>query len=74
MIYTFLYRCFQNWSDSTKFYIELVKLMDFFERNDYPENFINNCFIGFLDKKQRIPKKLITVPKKLLFLVFPYLR
>ena len=51
----------------------MVKLIDVFKNNGYPENFINNCFKVFLDNKYRIQEKVITVPKKTLVLVFPYL-
>ena len=37
------------------------------------ENFINNCLKAFLDDKHRIQEKVITVSKKLLFLVLPCL-
>ena len=40
---TLLYRCFRTCSDWTKFHLELVKLIDVFEKNGYLENFINNC-------------------------------
>ena len=60
-------------SDWTKFHLELVKLIDVFKNNGYPENFINNCFKVFLDNKYRIQEKVITVLKKTLFLVVPYL-
>ena len=63
MIHTLLYRCF--WC-----HLELVKLMDVFKSNGYPENFINNCFKTFLDNKHRVQEKVITVPKKPLFLSF----
>ena len=67
------YRCFRICSDWTKFHLELVKLTDVFKNNGYPENFINNCFKVFLDSKYRIQEKVITVPKKTLFLILPYL-
>ena len=73
LLHTLLYRCFQICSEWTKFHLELIKLTDVFKSNGYPENFINNCFKEFLDKKYRIQEKVITVPKKTLFLVFPYL-
>ena len=73
MIHILLYRCFRIFSDWTKFHLELVKLADVFKSNGYPENFINNFFKTFLDKKYRINEKVTTVPKKPLFLVFPYL-
>ena len=73
LLHTLLYRCFRICSDWTKFHLELVKLTDAFKNNGYPENFINNCFKVFLDNKYRIQEKAITVPKKTLFLVLPYL-
>ena len=73
LLHTLLYRCFRICSDWTKFHLELVKLIDVFKNNGYPENFINNCFKVFLDNKYRIQEKVITVPKKTLVLVFPYL-
>ena len=73
LLHTLLYRCFRICSDWTKFHKELVKLTDVFKNNGYPENFINNCFKVLLDNKYRIQEKVITVPKKPLFLVLPYL-
>ena len=74
MLHTLLHRCFWICSDWTKFHLELVKLIDIFKNNGYPENFINNCFKVFLDNKYRVREKVITVPKKTLFLVkLPYL-
>ena len=74
MIPVLIYRCFRIRSDWTKFHLELVKLMDVFKSNGYPENFINNCFKTFLDNKHKIQEKVITVTKKPLFLVLPDLR
>ena len=73
LLHTLLYRCFRICSDWTKFHLELVKLIDVFKNNGYPENFINNCFKVFLDNKYRVRAKVITVPKKILFLVLSYL-
>ena len=71
MILILLYRYFRNCSDWTKCYLEFVKSMDVFKSNVYPENFNYNCFKTFLD--HRIQEKVITVPKKPLLLVLPYL-
>ena len=60
---------FRICSDWTKFHFELVKLIDFFKNNVYPDN----CFEVFLDNKYRVREKVITVPKKTLFLVLSYL-
>ena len=73
LLHTLLYRPFWICSDWTKFHLELVKLIDVFKNNGYPENFIDNCFKVFLDNKYRAREKVITVPKKTLFLVLPCL-
>ena len=73
LLHTLLYRCFRICSDWTKFHLELVKLTDDFNNNGYPENFIDKCFKVFLDNKYRIQEKVITMPRKTLFLVLPYL-
>ena len=54
MIQTLLHRRFQICSSWTKFDFQLVKLLEFFKSNGYSENFVNNCFIVFLDIKDRI--------------------
>ena len=73
MIHASLYECFWICLDWTKFHLELVKLIDAFKSNCYPENFINNCLKTFLDNKLRIQEKVITDPKKPLLSVLPYL-
>ena len=73
LLNTLLYRCFRIFSDWTKFHLEFVKLTHVFKNNCYPENFISNCFKVFLDNKYRIQETVITVLKKNLFLVLPYL-
>ena len=35
--------------------------MDVFKSNGYPETFINNCFKTFLDNRDRIQEKVVTV-------------
>ena len=71
LLHILLYICFQICSGWMKFH--LVKLIDVFKCNGYPENFINNCFRVFLDNRYRIQEKVITVPKKTLVLVLLYL-
>ena len=56
-----------------EFDLELVKSVDVFKSKGNPGNFINNWFKVFLDNKYRVREKVITVPKKTLFLVLPYL-
>ena len=50
LLHTLLYRFFRICSDWTKSHLELVKLIDVFKNNAFPENVINNCFEVFLDK------------------------
>ena len=79
LLHTLSYRCFRICSDWTDFTQNWTKFglsftQNVFKNNDYPENFISNCFKVFLDgNKYRIQEKVITVPKKYLFLVLPYL-
>ena len=44
----------------------------FFLTDCYSENFFNNCFKMFLDNKHSIKVKVMLVPKKPFFYVFPY--
>ena len=62
-IHTLLYRCFRICSDWTKFQLKLVKLMNIFKNNGYPENFINNFSKTLLDNKNRMQGKMTTVPE-----------
>ena len=55
----------------TQFDSKLVKLVNVFKNSGYPESFINNCFKMVLDHRHRIQEKMVTVPKKTLFLVLP---
>ena len=73
ILHALLYRCFRISSKWTKLHLELVKLIDIVKNNGYPKDFINNCFKVFLDNKYRIQEKVITMPKKTLVLVLPYL-
>ena len=73
LLHTLSYTCFPIRSDWTKFQLELVNLIDVFNNNGYPENFINNHFKVFPDNKYRIQEKDIAVSQKKLFLVLPYL-
>ena len=63
---------FLEFSDWTKFHIELVKLVDVFKKNSYNENFINGYFNNKYFLMTNILKNL-TLFKKPLFLVLPYL-
>ena len=71
MVHTFLHWCSKICSNWTKFQLKLVWLTDIFKKNDSLGSLINNCFNRFPESKHRIQEKIITVPKKLLFLVIP---
>ena len=64
---------FPEFSEWTKFHIELVKLADVFKKSSYNENFINDYFNDKYFLMTNILKN-ITLFKKPLFLVLPYLR
>ena len=60
-------------SSWTKLLNELVCLKETFLKNGYPEDFINKCFKKFMDNINAVEKTTLTVEKKLLVLVLPYL-
>ena len=72
-VYTLAYRCLQICSSWTKLHNELVCLKETFFKNGYPEDFINKCFKKFLDNIQIVKGTTLTVEKKSLVLVLPYL-
>ena len=47
MVYTLVYRSFRIFSNWTQFHTELIFLKPIFEKNGYPENFIDKCFKKF---------------------------
>ena len=65
--------CFWISPDWTKFHSELVKLMYVFKSNGYRENFSIIVLKRFWIKKHRIQEKVVTAPKKPLFLALLYL-
>ena len=50
-----------------------ILLREIFQKNDYPENFIDRCFNLFLNRIHILKEKVPTVEKKPLLLVIPYL-
>ena len=49
MVYTLVYRCFCICSNWTQYHTELTFLKGVFQRNGYPENFIDKSFKKFLN-------------------------
>ena len=55
------------------FHQQLILLREIFQKNGYPENFIDRCFKLFLNRIHILKEKVPTVEKKPLQLVLPYL-
>ena len=53
------------------FHQQLVLLRKIFQKNGYPENFIDRCFKLFLNKIYILKEKVPTAEKKSLQLVLP---
>ena len=51
----------------------MILLREIFQKNAYPENFIDSCFKLFLNRIHIFEEKVPTVEKKPLRLVLPYL-
>ena len=55
------------------FHQQLILLKEIFQKNGYPENFIDKCFKLFLNRVHILKEKVSTVEKKPLRLVLPLL-
>ena len=73
MIYTLMNRCFRTCSSWSIIHQHLLLLREIFQKNGYPENFIERCFKLFLNRFHILKEKVPTVEKKHLRLVLPYL-
>ena len=74
MICTIVNRCFQICSSWSMFHQQLILLREIFQKNGYPENFIDRCFKLFLNRIYILKENVPAVEKKPLRLVLPYLR
>ena len=72
-VYTLVYRCFWICSSWSKLHNELFYLKETFLKNGCPEDFINKCFKKFMDNVHVVKETTLTVEKKRLVLVLPYL-
>ena len=63
MVYTLVYRCFCICSNYTQFHTELIFLKGMFQKNDYPENFIDKCFKTLLNNIYLVKESVPTVEK-----------
>ena len=73
MIYTLVFRYFRICSDGNKFHKEIIFLKDIFLKNGYPTSFIDKCLKKFLDQLFIKKPQVLTVEKKTLTLVLPFL-
>ena len=55
------------------FHQQLILLREIFQKNGYPENFIDRCFKLFLNRIHILKENVPAVEKKPLRLVLPYL-
>ena len=73
MIYTLLNRYFRVCSNWSMFHSKLTLLKQMFQKNGYPEKFVDKCFKLFLNRIQILNGKVPTVKKNPLQLLLPYL-
>ena len=73
MICTLVNRCFRMFSSWSMFHQQFILLREIFQKNGYPENFIDRCFKFFLNIMHFLKEMVPTVEKKPLRLVLPYL-
>ena len=73
LIDTLLFCCFSICSDYTLFYLEIENLREILKKSSYPSGIMEQCIKSLLDKLHVSKKVIPTVPKKEIFIVFPYL-
>ena len=74
LIFALLFRCFTICSDMQSFHVEVDQLLQLFKYNNYPVTLIDQCVKTFLNKIFVPKRTLITVLKKGLLIVLPFLR
>ena len=73
LVHTLLFRFFKICSSMENFHIEVEHLRSILKCNNYPVNIIDQCIKKFLDKLY-VPKQIVlTVPKRELLVVLPFL-
>ena len=68
---TLLFRIFKTCSSMQNFHIEVRSI---FKSNNYPVNIIDQCIKKFLNKLQVSKQIVLSVPKRELLFVLPFLR
>ena len=65
MIYTLVNRCFRICSSWSMFHQQLILLREIFQKNGYPENFIDRCFKLFLNRVHISKKRFLQLKRSL---------
>ena len=73
LVYALLNRCFCLTSDLFKFHMEVETLKKLFLKNGYSKRFFDTCISKFLNKMFTIKPVSVTVPKKELYIILPFL-
>ena len=63
--FTNLHISFDILLESTRFYTELIFLKGMFQKNGYPENFIDKCFKKLLNNIHLVQENVPTVKKSI---------
>ena len=73
LIFTLLFHCFTICSDIPSFHLELDRLRQIFKFNNYPVTLLDQCVKTLLNEIFVPKRALITVPKKYILTVLPFL-
>ena len=65
MIYTLVNRCFRICSSWSMFHQQFILLREIFQKNGYPENFIDRCFKLFLNRVHISKKRFLQLKRSL---------
>ena len=73
LVFTMLFRTFSIVSDFSRFHTEIIHLKEIVRKNAFPIKLVDNCIKNFLNKNFLNTPVTLTVKKKELFIVLPYL-
>ena len=73
LVFTMLFQTFSVVSDFSRFHTEVIHLKEILRKNAFPIKLVDNCIKNFLNKKFLNTPVTLTVKKKELFIVLPYL-
>ena len=73
LVFTMLFRTFSIVSDFSRFHTEIIHLKEILRKNAFPIKLVDNCIKNFLNKKFLNTPVTLTVKRKELLIVLPYL-